>query len=900
MIWRKSSEQNCHGRGRRDSPAKIRVFALFKLMVLAVFLLFIGFWILLHFASDIFHRPDPCQRSWPLQEYVVMTTGCRILNMAPHELDLLPFFSLDANPAPIVCEGSDRGELVKSTTTHLYLDMEVAKNYTKNDFHCCYKPFRRLTASYNASGEYDQFIDYMNVYLDYCIPILFNNHTLITFQFVYVVCKDAIQEMQSTNQTLAFYEDYFTFAVDKETENEAFEKLTGTQLVDSEPDKSSEEAFERDNSEEDFDPTLGNPYSVLILGFDGMSRMNFIRQMPRTMAFFEENSGTTLLGFNKVGYNTFPNLIPALTGMSTKELEQECWPNNRSIFDHCPFIWKKFKEHGYVTAYGEDNTFVSTFSYQTIGFRSEPVDYYLKPFFVENEVNLHVTKLEPHTSILCVGNKPNMVRFENAVRSFVINMKNRPSFGLFWFNGVSHDYLNLPRIGDSLFRGMLDKLKDEGALKTTVLIGLSDHGIRWGDFRQTFQGFLEERLPLATIVLPERFKAKYPKDVESLKLNSHRLSSHFDIHKTLLDILYRYETITDDYTDEPSQLYFKRTLKLKGHGISLFTEIPENRTCSSAGIPTEWCACSTLQVVSTNKTFAKRLASIALKSINKLLRNATQCELLTLEKVTTVWEDIPATLDVRSQYLFNDYVVNFVTSPGKGRFEARLRVRGSIDRKMKPKSIIKLIGFISRLNMYKDDSYCVDEPSLKLYCYCSPGSKRTNVITEIPSEFTDVVHLDSSVAARKWPTLQNKFLSKYSLTDLATIPEAVSKRRKLKKLLKIRTIYEIAKIQGRNRTDKNVSSTLLWFKDIKSIRQVQELRDQTSTTIPSTTTSLVVETSTRLEEELINISDSFQQAPTHEDKNLDFAATDSNIRQLTDPDQDEKLSLEGLDNNYRT
>uniref|UniRef100_A0A0K8TC27 Uncharacterized protein n=1 Tax=Lygus hesperus TaxID=30085 RepID=A0A0K8TC27_LYGHE len=501
-----------------------------------------------------------------------------------------------------------------------------------------------------------------------------------------------------------------------------------------------------------------------------------------------------------------------------------------------------------------------------------------------------------------------MVRFENAVRSFVSNMKDRPTFGLFWFNGVSHDYLNLPRIGDTLFRGMLDKLKEEGALKSTVLIGLSDHGIRWGDFRQTFQGFLEERLPLATIVLPESFMAKYPEDVESLTLNSRRLSTPFDIYKTLLDILYKkYQSIPNNYTDEPNRIHFNPHFKERGHGISLFSKIPVNRTCTTAGIPPEWCACSTLQVVPTNITFAKRLARIAVKSINRRLRNATQCELLTLETVNAVWEDIPATLDVQSQYLFSDYVVNFETSPGRGRFEARLRVRGSIDERMKPKSIIRLIGFISRLNMYKKDSYCVGAPLLKLYCYCSPGSKRTTEITEGPSEFLDEVHqhqLSSSLTKPKWPITKNNIESSFSLADLAKVPEDTSKRRKLKKFLTYRTRYEIVKMRRRNRTDENFGSTSPLYEGSESRRQhkiaQKQAREQASTsTIISSTSTL----STRHKQELIDTTNGINEASMLDTEKLDVPAPESNVTPFIGPaygGEDEKFPLEGLDTNYRS
>jgi hypothetical protein len=90
-------------------------------------------------------------------------------------------------------------------------------------------------------------------------------------------------------------------------------------------------------------------------------------------------SAIPLFGYNKVGDNTFPNLIPLLTGMSAHELARACYPNHKTKLDACPFIWKHFAAAGYRTAFGEDFPDIATFNYHKIGFVEQPVDYYARP-----------------------------------------------------------------------------------------------------------------------------------------------------------------------------------------------------------------------------------------------------------------------------------------------------------------------------------------------------------------------------------------------------------------------------------------------------------------------------------------------------------------------------------------
>lgn len=53
----------------------------------------------------------------------------------------------------------------------------------------------------------------------------------------------------------------------------------------------------------------------MVVGLDSVSRLNFMRQLPKAYRLLTDNlDATVLIGFNKVGHNTFPNVVPMLTG----------------------------------------------------------------------------------------------------------------------------------------------------------------------------------------------------------------------------------------------------------------------------------------------------------------------------------------------------------------------------------------------------------------------------------------------------------------------------------------------------------------------------------------------------------------------------------------------------------
>lgn len=95
--------------------------------------------------------------------------------------------------------------------------------------------------------------------------------------------------------------------------------------------------------------------SVIIFGTDSVSRLNMRRRLPRTHNFLMEMGAVELTGYNKVGDNTFPNMVPIMSGLSREELRNHtCLSKPKGgFFDDCPWIFKDFKSRGYVTAYAE-------------------------------------------------------------------------------------------------------------------------------------------------------------------------------------------------------------------------------------------------------------------------------------------------------------------------------------------------------------------------------------------------------------------------------------------------------------------------------------------------------------------------------------------------------------------
>lgn len=612
--------------------------------------------------------PAPSAPSWHSHHYDVIdsddtftikTEGCTIPSLRPFDESVIKFSQDQKRPKS--CQNANYS-LLDNNETHIWIRSEHFKHFhvpADGNISCCYKSFYRPSSVEDIySSDVDERVQY-----EPCI--YFSSYIEVMNEFVKVFCE---------YEYLTIYEQFFLFTPKKPSN---IYKIDSVEVVQNQ-----------------------SAYNILVLGIDAVSRLNFYRTMPKTVAYLKKKGAIELYGYNKVGDNTFPNLTPMLLGVKDVELKRTCWPHMRATFDNCPFIWEWFKDAGYYTALGEDSASLGTFNFEKFGFIGTPTDYYIHTFI--NEAEKDAGNNRDFNSFICMGNKYFFSVLLDYIESLTSTLKSSKLFGFFWEVTMSHDYLNYPTVMDDRYVKLFKSLDSSNYLEDTIIILLSDHGIRWGDIRYTKQGRLEERLPFVHVLLPTSFRENYSLAYTHLKINSRRLSTPFDIHATLSDLV-DLETIKNDKLKIRSEEAYAQE-----RSISLFLPVPRNRTCKSAGIDDHWCTCHRGQKLSTESGEAREAAMHLIRHLNTLVRDHTQCARLKLAEVVEMTEMLAGT--PRDQEVgWREFTVVVRASPGGGVFEATLR---------HDKHSWALAGTVSRLNLYGDQSRCIHHYQLKLYCYC--------------------------------------------------------------------------------------------------------------------------------------------------------------------------------------
>ncbi|CAJ0603350.1 unnamed protein product [Cylicocyclus nassatus] len=332
-------------------------------------------------------------------------------------------------------------------------------------------------------------------------------------------------------------------------------------------------------------------YSVDILAFDSTSRTMTMRHMPRTVEMMHKLGYEILYGYTKVGDNSMVNLEPILAGDIPEALAEKKHDNSSDINKNwilpttkkldptlLPFLWKIMKEkYGCRTMFNDDIavSYRGIFHYPRrefqFGFTTPIADHYYRPYYLAVYQNW--------TYKACKDGGQIQQEFINLWRRFAIRYKSICHFGFTFITSLTHEAGFLIETVDDFVKSSLEDLSMNDALDNSVSVIMGDHGNRIGLVQYSYTGRIEERMPLMAIRLPSNFKTLYPKEYENFLANKWKLTSNFDIHQTLKDIaLMRLGANRPAVRDE-------------GRGISLFDEIPSNRTCYDAYVAENFCTC---------------------------------------------------------------------------------------------------------------------------------------------------------------------------------------------------------------------------------------------------------------------------------------------------------------------
>lgn len=443
--------------------------------------------------------------------------------------------------------------------------------------------------------------------------------------------------------------------------------------------------------------------SVVILGTDSVSRANLERHMPKTYDYLTNRlNSISLKGLTKIADNTHPNIIALLTGLSTDELLQhKCRKGRRkSKFDDCPIIWRDFSKKGYVTAYAEDTPHVGSFHHNMHGFVEQPTDYYNRPYYIAAEnFTGHSGNIKGSVGYLCQGARKSISIIHNYSLAVAQELQDIPYFSYYWTTSMTHDFQKAALRADEPCYTFLRKMKEKGFLNHTILFFISDHGMRQGEFRSTYAGMLEERLPYANVVFPDWFLQKYPEAIKNMRTNTNRLTSTYDLYVTLRDIL------DQNYKDLSTITPWHKK------GLSLFQEIPGSRTCRNAGIPNHYCACESTKEADIKDIYLKRAAKHAVAKLNEGLTAFPNCSQLQLDQIMRgrVGTASRNTKPKMRETAITSYIVTFSTVPGGAIMEASVKRR---------KDNYEVSSEISRINMYGNQSHCINDDIYLKYCFC--------------------------------------------------------------------------------------------------------------------------------------------------------------------------------------
>ncbi|KAL3125034.1 hypothetical protein niasHT_000639 [Heterodera trifolii] len=415
------------------------------------------------------------------------------------------------------------------------------------------------------------------------------------------------------------------------------------------------------------------PLSVYMLSFDSLSQMSFRRNLPKTMAFLEnEMKSVVFNGYNIVGDGTPQAFIPILTAQTEEELPltRKRYRSASFVDEVYPFAWRNFSAAGYATMYGEDGHDFGTFTYRLKGFKNRPTDHYPITFF-------HYTETVERDHV-CIGNEKQHNVWFRYIESFwrEYSKLGIPRFSIMHHSYLSHDDINRVQQVDDDLENHLRKM-----LKWTQLGGLTNKTyIIWGSMRSAWP------FPLDYLSLPPS---------SDVALSSSKAKS----------------------------------VPPAGRSLSFFREIPSNRTCNQAGIEPHWCTCLGWESVPNSTHEIAILAKSVIKVINEYTQSERKlCALLSLSKLDSAKRLVPNSdlmkysgvkdadgfvpdLKGNVKTTFATYQISFQTKPGNAKYEATLFFDGQ-------RRITVDMTAISHVNKYGDTPHCIIDKNYFLATYC--------------------------------------------------------------------------------------------------------------------------------------------------------------------------------------
>ena len=311
---------------------------------------------------------------------------------------------------------------------------------------------------------------------------------------------------------------------------------------------------------------LNNPYSnnILILFLDSVGRAASLRQLNKTLSFFEKfisYEGGFNQNFPEQKFHSFQFFkYQSFKGRTSGNFPRIYYGNVREA-KNITSITKYFKENGFITNYVCD---------------------ICKKDNARTLHNITLSELYDHQMLLCDTNSP---RYSKPIRKcfygkdniaflleyseqFWRKYQNNRKFSNIIINTAHEGTMEVLKYVDEIIYNHLYSLYNDNLLKDSSIFLLSDHGVGVESIYYAFKFFaLEAELPMLYIIINDRKNVTYQEQYFHIHKNQQTFITAYDIYNTINHLLYgdKYKYIQNLTDENPTP---KSPL-----GISLFEYI---------------------------------------------------------------------------------------------------------------------------------------------------------------------------------------------------------------------------------------------------------------------------------------------------------------------------------------
>uniref|UniRef100_A0A7E4VV33 Sulfatase domain-containing protein n=1 Tax=Panagrellus redivivus TaxID=6233 RepID=A0A7E4VV33_PANRE len=454
------------------------------------------------------------------------------------------------------------------------------------------------------------------------------------------------------------------------------------------------------------------PPDVHIILFDSTSDSHFTRAMPKTRHYLREHFEAVAFPYlNKIHLNSRPNAFAFLMGKANWDIAKSPmsvgYPDDYECKSQCfediskdQFIGYQYQEAGYKTLMSEDYLLAVFTPPYCWGFNSTPVDHYMRPYQLRVDYQTYKTpKLQGdiYKGVCRDSFAPQM----DYLKDMLDKYPNTPKFTITWFTYMTHDDINGLFHADNYFYNWFRENNEK--LDNSYLFVMADHGIRYGEARQTASGEREDNNPVFLMSLPRSLRDDNQL-VSTVRKNSRQLISHYDVYATFADIA------------APNRPSNSKTPLL--HGSSVLKPLPQPRTCDRLRIPFEYCICDYPKTtLPEDGAPGREAAAYIVETMNEVIEGSNYrnvCEHLTVSETPVITESfiVEGNLSI--------YKVTFSVSPGDGKFF------GHVMQNRTTGEFSSLSRRFPRLNAYAKSAYCAEDFGYAAYCHCGGETKTTN------------------------------------------------------------------------------------------------------------------------------------------------------------------------------